>query len=74
MSDLFTLHMRSGLCWVSHHANARCQGFSFYLGMAFHDVSNALAAANAMRDRQRQATCLRILSWMRAAMRAGAAQ
>lgn len=43
---------------------ARC-----YLNIARYRVCRALANANAMRDRKRQALCLKILNWLRADLR-----
>ncbi len=72
MLELFNLHIGAARSWVRVHHDHRGVGFTMWLGMAFDDVSRALSAANAMKDRRRAACCLRILNWLRAAQTAGA--
>jgi hypothetical protein len=40
-----------------------------WLKLARNAVASALSVANAMRDRKRQALCLKILNWLRADLR-----
>jgi hypothetical protein len=63
MRDLIRIHIQAAQGFLQSGVN------SWSLGLAIGCMTDALRCANAARDRAMQAMCMRVINWLRAAVR-----